>query len=167
MASLIRIIGAAPVFEAIFEKMGLMWPHTIDQAAGSVDFHDERTHFFHLPSSHMKTLIFLAVVLVGQCFAADVAVIAPSVSTSMEARRVLAKLGWNEVSLKKAGGILVVVRSSLSYPLNPSYDSIQELKTDAEFQLNISGPKYHIYIFSITDDLEVREIKHIQYRADD
>ncbi len=77
----------------------------------------------------------------------------------------LAKLGWHEVALKGADGIMVIVRSSLSYPLSSAYDSIQDLKDDAEGQLNISGPKYHVYIFTITDDLGVDEVKHIQYEA--
>jgi len=45
--------------------------------------------------------------------AVNVAVIAPSVSTRMEARSILARLGWHETALRDASAILVVVRSML------------------------------------------------------
>jgi hypothetical protein len=97
----------------------------------------------------------------------NVAVIAHSVSTSMEAREVLRRQGWTETSLRQADAILVVCRSGLSYPLSSSYDSIKELDEDAESQLNISGSNFHVYIYRINDDLSVDEIKHSHYPADD
>lgn len=98
----------------------------------------------------------------------NLAVIAHSVSTSMEAREVLRREGWSETSnLRQADGILVVCRSMLSYPLDNSYDSIKELDEDADSQLNISGSNFHVYIYRINDDLSVDEVKHIYYPADE
>lgn len=76
-----------------------------------------------------------------------VAVIAPSVSASIEARSIMRRLGWTESNLREAEGILVVVRSMLSDPLNYSYNSIKELREDADIQLNITGEKFHVYIY--------------------
>src|SRR5262249_5483062 len=88
-----------------------------------------------------------------------VAVIAPSVSTSMKAREIRAAvLKKREVSLRYAEAILVVVRSSLFNPLRSSYDSVGELKRDADNQLNIAGPKFHVYTYSIDDDLAVSQL---------
>jgi len=94
-------------------------------------------------------------------------VIAPSVSTSMEARSIRMKKGWSESSLRQADVILVVVRSMLFNPLSYSYDSVNELEDDAENQLNISGENFHVYIYSIDDDMAVSQEKHISYKADD
>ncbi|HZE69001.1 MAG TPA: hypothetical protein VE135_05660 [Pyrinomonadaceae bacterium] len=99
--------------------------------------------------------------------AVNVAVIAPSVSTRMEARSILARLGWHETALRDASAILVVVRSMLFNPLSSSYDSIKELQDDAEGQLNISGESFHIYIYRINSDLSVDQVKHTSYKADD
>jgi len=96
-----------------------------------------------------------------------VVVIAPSVSTSFEARRILAELGWHETSLRYASGLLVVVRSMLFNPLMGVYSNICELQEDAENQLNISGESFHIYIFSLDDDLRPTQVKHVSYEAND
>jgi hypothetical protein len=98
--------------------------------------------------------------------ALSVAVIAPSLSTSREAKRVMAQQGWTQGKMKTADAILVVVRSSLSLPLRSSYDFIGELKEDAGRQINISGPKFHIYLCQLGDDLECTELKHISYEAE-
>ena len=97
----------------------------------------------------------------------EVAVIAPSVSTSMKAREVRYQMKWQEVSPKCVDYILVVVRSGLSYPLQMNYDSYGELKDDAENQLNISGSNYHIYLFYIEKDLSVTEVDHKYFESDD
>src|SRR5579885_2933634 len=94
-------------------------------------------------------------------------VIAPSVSTSMEARSIRMKNGWVESSLRQADAILVVVRSMLFYPLDYSYDSVKELEDDADSQLNISGENFHVYIYSIDDDMKVTQEKHVSYKAKD
>jgi len=61
-----------------------------------------------------------------------VAVIAPSVSTSMMARKVLAKLHTSEVGIRHADQALVVVRSSLFNPLMTGYLSVFDLQKDAD-----------------------------------
>jgi outer membrane murein-binding lipoprotein Lpp len=98
---------------------------------------------------------------------AGVVVIAPSVSTSMEARSILSKQGWTETSLRNASAALAVVRSMLSNPLSSSYENYYELKQDAEGQLNISGENFHIYTFSLDDDLRAVQLKHISYKVQD
>lgn len=97
----------------------------------------------------------------------SVYVIAPSVSTSIEARSIRRKNGWSESRLRQAGAILVVVRSTLSNPLDYSYDSVKELEDDADSQLNIAGGNFHVYIYSIDEDMEVSREKHISYKVDD
>lgn len=94
-------------------------------------------------------------------------VIAPSVSTSMEARSIRMKKGWVESSLRQADAVLVVVRSMLFNPLDYSYDSVKELQEDAERQLNISGEKFHVYIYLVDDGMKVRQEKHASYKAFD
>jgi len=85
----------------------------------------------------------------------------------MEARRILAKQGWTEGHPKTADIILVVVRSGLYNPLNSHYETYGEMKQDAESQLNIAGENFHIYIFTLGDDLDCTQIKHVSYKADD
>ena len=97
----------------------------------------------------------------------EVAVIAPSVSTSMKAREVRYQMKWQEVLPKCVDYILVVVRSGLSFPLQMRYDSYNELKDDAENQLNISGSNYHIYLFYLEKDLSVTEVDHKYFEAVD
>jgi hypothetical protein len=93
-------------------------------------------------------------------------IVAPSISTSMEARSITMKKGWIESNLRQANTILVVVRSMLFNPLSDSYDSVKELQDDAESQLNISGENFHVYIYSIGDDMNVSQEKHFSYKAD-
>ena len=100
-------------------------------------------------------------------FVGQVAVIAPSVSTSMKAREIRADLGLSEVQPKRANFVLVVVRSMLFDPLSYSYDSFGHLKEDADMQLNISGSNYHLYFYEIRDDLSVTQIKHTSFSAGD
>ena len=95
----------------------------------------------------------------------SVYVIAPSVSTSMEARLIRMKNGWTESRLRQADAILVVVRSMLFNPLDYSYDSVKELEEDADSQLNISGENFHVYLYSVDDDMKVRQEKHVSYKA--
>jgi hypothetical protein len=63
--------------------------------------------------------------------------------------------------------VLVVVRSELEMPLIGFYESVGELKRDAEMQLNISGSNYVVYIFGLDDDLRPIELKRIAYPAND
>jgi len=116
-------------------------------------------------------LLFLILILCENSNAqkeiTKVAVIAPSVSTSMKAREIRYHFKWQEVEPKEADYILVVVRSMLFYPLQNSYDSFTELKDDAESQLNISGSNYHIYLFFLENDLSVTEVDHKYFEAED
>lgn len=112
----------------------------------------------------------LASVLLGASVVAwtgKVAVIAPSLSTAREARTILRKRRWTEAEPKEADAILVVVRSSLSYPLGSSYASFRELERDAENQLNITGPKFHVYIYGFNSDRSVSEVDHASYPVDE
>lgn len=77
----------------------------------------------------------------------SVYVVAPSVSTSIEARNVRRRLGWIEVlQPRDAEAVMVMVRSSLRNPMNFRYDSFKDLVRDADMQLNISGPTFHCYL---------------------
>ncbi|MBU1121359.1 MAG: hypothetical protein KKF54_01505 [Candidatus Omnitrophica bacterium] len=90
----------------------------------------------------------------------DVVVITDSISCSRLARYIMQQNYISESSLREADLILTVVRSSLNWPLDSSYDSIGELKKDIESQLNISGSNGHIYVYEINNDLSVYEIFH-------
>jgi len=87
-------------------------------------------------------------------------VIAPSVSTSMKAREIRMRAGVPEVSLRSAYRALVVVRSALFNPLRGSYSNIFELQQDADNQLNIAGPKYHVYVFELDEDFRATQVSH-------
>lgn len=123
--------------------------------------------YFQALSVIMAIILFLALSssLQAQNRVLRVAVIAPSVSTSVEAREVLAKNGWSETSLRDADGVLVVVRSMLYNPLNYSYRSVSDLQRDADTQLNISGDNFHVYLYQMNNDLSVRQLKHASYKA--
>ncbi len=97
----------------------------------------------------------------------SVAVVAHSISTRVEARKVLARQGWTETTnLRQADGILVVCRSGLNWPLNDSYRSFKELNDDADSQLNISGSNFHIYVYKLNNDLSVEKVAHQRFPAD-
>jgi len=84
----------------------------------------------------------------------------------MEANSVIARLKWTRTNnWKTADAVLVVVRSMLFNPLSQSYESVCELKQDAESQLNIAGQKFHIYTYTINDDLSVSQTAHQSYDA--
>jgi hypothetical protein len=93
--------------------------------------------------------------------------IAESVSTNMEAQRIVQQQRWTIVPLRRAQFVLVVVRSELEMPLTGFYSSVAELKQDAEMQLNIAGSNYVVYVFGLEDDLRPREFKRIVYPAND
>ncbi|QWD31215.1 hypothetical protein G6681_05590 [Polynucleobacter paneuropaeus] len=116
-----------------------------------------------------KILLGVAFLLFsGQLLAADVYVIAHSISTRAEARRVMQKQGWGQATNPaQASGILVVCRSGLSYPLNSPYKTIKELDEDADSQLNISGSNFHVYVFNLNGNKTVSEAQHIYYPAND
>jgi hypothetical protein len=93
-------------------------------------------------------------------------VIAPSVSTSIMARQVLARLHASEIGFRNADSVLVVVRSSLYNPLMPAYGSVCDLQKDADAQLNIAGPNFHIYLYTMDDNLRVTQTGHQSFPAD-
>jgi hypothetical protein len=92
-------------------------------------------------------------------------VIAPSVSTSMKAKEIRMRTGVPEVSLRSAYRALVVVRSALSNPLRGFYSNILELQQDADNQLNIAGPKYHVYVFELDEDFRPTQKSHDSFEA--
>jgi len=97
----------------------------------------------------------------------NVAVIAESVSTRIEARNVMRRQGWTEeTDFRRADAILVVCRSGLMLPLNDTYRSISDLHHDVEGLLNITGDNYHVYIFRINSNLGVEQSGHINYPAE-
>lgn len=91
-------------------------------------------------------------------------VISPSVSTSSEARRVLAREGlYQAYSLNSSAGVLVVVRSGLYNPLLYSYNDLASLERDANSQLNISGRNFHVYLYQRTATGRLSQLDHISY----
>ncbi len=94
-----------------------------------------------------------------------VAVIAPSISTSREARNWL-KLRWEEVLPRQ-----VMMRSSCScaqQSVLPSPQHLRQLtknfRTTPMDSRNISGPKFHVYVHRVNDDLSVSEFEYRSYR---
>lgn len=97
-----------------------------------------------------------------------VAVIAHSISTRVEARKIMQRQGWSQAAnLRQADTILVVCRSGLNLPLSSSYPTIKELDDDTDSQMNISGANFHIYIYQINNNLGVDEEKHVHYPANE
>jgi hypothetical protein len=91
-------------------------------------------------------------------------VVAPSASTRLEAQHMLRVCGWADTSLvRDADLLLVVVRSSNSEPLSPSYDSLKWLQDAAASQLNDSGAQFHVYLFTIRQDLSFLQSSHRSY----
>jgi hypothetical protein len=96
---------------------------------------------------------------------AHVYIVAKSVSTSMEARRIITQNKWTESRMRQADFALVVVRSELQDPLRGSYDNICQLEEDADGQLNIAGSNFIVYVFQLDDDLRPTEVRHVAYPA--
>ena len=89
---------------------------------------------------------------------------APSPSTQREAGRILRFCRWSDTSVvRDADALLVVVRSSGSHPLSPSYDNFKWLRDDASSQLNESGPQFHVYLFLMRPDQGFRQSVHRSY----
>ena len=85
----------------------------------------------------------------------------------MKAHGILRDLRLIETSPRLAAYALVVVRSGLYNPLTGMYDSLAELEQDAEAQLNIAGPQYHVYLFQLDDNLRPYELDHKSFDAED
>jgi hypothetical protein len=115
----------------------------------------------------IAAIFLLLAVSASRAAGERVYVIADSISTSMEAQRILYRQRWTAVPLRRAQFALVVVRSELEMPLMGFYSSVAELKEDAEMQLNITGSNFVVYVFTLDDDLRPTELKRIAYPADD
>ena len=91
-------------------------------------------------------------------------VVAPSVSTMREARRMLRFCRWTDTTeLRSADFVLVVVRSSGSEPMSPSYASLKWLRDAANSQLNDLGAQFHVYLYTIREDLSLLQASHRSY----
>jgi hypothetical protein len=127
----------------------------------------QRTGLHRLTDTEREELKNEILRVIAQLRRNSIAVIAPSLSTQRVARQVLIRLGKGETkSFRDAEAILVVVRSSLYYPLNLRYDSLNELRRSAEMQLNLSGPKYHVYLYLLEHDLTLRQLAHESFDAE-
>jgi len=94
-------------------------------------------------------------------------VVAPSAGTQREAQRMLRFCRWSDTTVvRDADFLLVVVRSSGSDPLEPSYDSLKWLRDAANGQLNDSGAQFHVYLYRIRDDLSFLQASHQSYDVD-
>jgi hypothetical protein len=67
--------------------------------------------------------------------------------------------------VRDADLVLVVVRSSSSDPLAPSYDSLRWLLETANSQLNESGAQFHVYLYTIRPDISLLQTSHQSYDA--
>jgi hypothetical protein len=117
----------------------------------------------------LSVILFLVILVVPSilfCAGEKIAVIAPSVSTSIEARSIMYQNGFVYSDFRNADGILVVVRSMLWYPLYNNYDSVSDLKRAADMQLNIVGTNFHVYLYSFNNDLSVTQVYHDYYQAE-
>ena len=91
-------------------------------------------------------------------------VVAPGVSTGAEARRLLRLCRWSDTTVvRDADVLLVVVRSSGSQPMAPSYDSLKWLREAAGSQMNDSGAQFHVYLYTIRPDLSFLQTDHRSY----
>lgn len=93
-------------------------------------------------------------------------VVAPSVSTDAEAEAILQNGGWQRVPAAQAASVLVVVRSEQVLPLSSSYDSLQALEEDAHRQPNLTGPRFHVYVFGRHAEIALKQVKHVSYDAE-
>lgn len=95
-----------------------------------------------------------------------VLVVAPSGSTATEARRLLRFCRWTDTTaLRDADFVVVVVRSSSGGPMAPAYDSMRWLRDEANSLLNESGAQFHVYLYTIRQDLSLLQASHRSYDA--
>ncbi len=93
-----------------------------------------------------------------------VLVVAPSGSTAAEAKRLLHFCRWTDTTaLRDADLVMVVVRSSSGMPMASAYDSMKWLRDEANSLLNESGAQFHIYLYTIRQDLSMLEVSHRSY----
>jgi hypothetical protein len=119
----------------------------------------------------LKSTIILTVLgaapLPGQTRAVQgplVHTIAPNTSTQREAQRIVRLCRWTDTTaVRDADVILVVVRSSGSFPLAASYANLKWLYDEANSQLNDSGAQYHVYLYIVGPDGSFRQVSHHSY----
>jgi hypothetical protein len=93
-------------------------------------------------------------------------VVAPSASTRLEAQRMVKGCRWADTTVvRDADLVLVVVRSSGTEPMAPSYDSLKWLRDAANSQMNDSGAQFHVYLYMIRRDLSFLQSSHQSYDA--
>jgi|RhiMetdeSRZDD1v2_1073273.scaffolds.fasta_scaffold3157370_1 hypothetical protein len=93
-------------------------------------------------------------------------VVAPSASTRLEAQRMMKGCRWVDTTVvRDADLVLVVVRSSGMEPMAPSYDSLKWLRDAANSQMNDSGAQFHVYLYTIRQDLSFLQSSHQSYDA--
>lgn len=91
-------------------------------------------------------------------------VIAPSPSAAREAERLLRACRWADTTIARdADLVLVVVRSSASEQLSPSYDSLQWLRDAVRSQSDDAGAQFHVYLFLIRPDRSLLQTSHRSY----
>ena len=96
-----------------------------------------------------------------------VVLVAPSGSTAAEAKRLLHLCRWTDTTaLRDADLVAVVVRSSSGMPMASAYDSMKWLRDEANSLLNESGAQFHIYLYTIRQDLSLLEVSHRSYDVD-
>lgn len=94
--------------------------------------------------------------------------VAPSASTKREAQRIIRLCRWTDTSVvADADRLLVVVRSSRSQPMEPSYDNLKWLRDEAVSQLNDSGAQFHVYFYSLTSAGRLVQESHRSYDVPD
>lgn len=117
------------------------------------------------PLRLVVALVFAACVVspLAARAALSVYVVAPSVSTDAEAEAILKNGGWLRVKAAEANNVLVVVRSDETFPLASSYDSLGALEADALLQPNLTGPRFHVYVFGPHPEIQLKQVKHLSY----
>jgi hypothetical protein len=74
---------------------------------------------------------------------------------------------WTDTTaLRNADLVMVVVRSSSGMPMAPAYDSMKWLRDEANSLLNDSGAQFHVYLYTIRQDLSLLQVSHHSYDVD-
>jgi len=93
-------------------------------------------------------------------------VVAPGAVAQREARQMMRFCRWTDTSvLRDAEFVLVLVRTSDSRPLAPSYASLKWLRESASSQLDETGAQFHAYVYTIRSDLSLVQWSHRSFDA--
>lgn len=90
----------------------------------------------------------------------SVYVISPTTDIKNEAAVILDKSAAKLVKPKYADYIVALMRSSLENPITFTPKSYNDLEDQARLQSNLSAPILHVYVFILTDFLELRPVGH-------